>query len=242
MLLAVERYMMSARQKDLLRQVEYPESDGQPMGETDKHRQLMIDLIESLKTWFASEADVYVSGNLMCYYEERNPSQSISPDVFVVRGAAKHERRVYKFWEEPAPNVVLEISSRKTRKDDFGKKKDLYAWLGVREYFVFDPEAKLRAPLRVFRLHGTEFVEEIVTGHQVMSHELGLELVIDGHTLRLWNPRAHEYLRTPAEEALARQVEAARAEREAARAEAEAARAARLAAKLRELGLDPDQL
>jgi hypothetical protein len=54
--------------------------------------------------------------------------------VFVVRGAAKHERRIYKFWEEPAPNVVLEISSRKTRKEDLGKKKDLYAWLGVREY------------------------------------------------------------------------------------------------------------
>ena len=219
---------MSARQKDLLKAVEYPESDGQPMAETDKHRQLMINIIESLKTHFAAEPDVYVSGNLMCYYEENNPKASISPDVFVVRGAAKHERRIYKFWEEPAPQVVLEISSRKTRKEDFGKKKELYAWLGVREYFVFDPDAKLRAPLRVFRLHRTDLVEEMVTGNRIISHELGLDLENTGETLRLFDPRTQAFLLTPAESY--------------ARAEEEAARANRLAAKLRELGLDPDQL
>jgi Uma2 family endonuclease len=195
----------------------------------------MIDLLEALKTYFAAQPDVYVSGNLMCYYEENNPKVSISPDVFVVRGAAKHERRIYKFWEEPAPNVVLEISSKKTRKEDFGKKKELYAWLGVREYFVFDPDAKLRAPLRVFRLHGKAYVEEMVIGNRVLSSELGLELVLIEKTLRLFNPRTQEFLRTPAEEATARQQAEARAEEEAARA-------ARLAAKLRALGLDPEQI
>ncbi len=33
---------------------------------------------------------------------------------------------------------------------------NLYAWLGVREYFVFDPEYKLQPPLRAFRLHGAD--------------------------------------------------------------------------------------
>ena len=219
---------MSARQKDLLKHVEYPESDGQPMGETDLHRKLMSHLIEMLEIHFAAQADVYVSGNLMCYYEENNPAKSISPDVFVVRGVAKGERRIYKFWEEPAPNVVLEISSKKTRKEDLGKKKDLYAWLGVREYFVFDPEYKLQPPLRAFRLHGQELVAEIIQQNRVWSAELGLELVNDGQTMRLWDPQAGEFLRTPAEEAAARQ-------------EAEH-RAARLAAKLRALGLDPEQI
>lgn len=218
---------MSARQKDILRKIDYPESDGQPMGETDQHRQLMINLIEALKTYFASEPDVYVSGNLMCYYEENQPQKSVSPDVFVVRGAANHDRHIYKFWEEPVPNVVLEISSRKTRKEDFGKKKGLYAWLGVREYFVFDPEARLRAPLRAFRLHGNELVEEIVIGQRIMSYELGLELVQTGDTLRLYNPQSKEFLLTPAESYV--------------RATEEAARASRLAAKLRDLGLDPEQ-
>lgn len=219
---------MSARQQDLRKAIEYPESDGQPLGETDKHRKLISHLIEMLEIYFAAQPDVYVSGNLMCYYEENNPKVSISPDVFVVKGAAKHERRVYKFWEEPVPQVVLEITSRKTRKDDFGEKKDLYAWLGVQEYFVFNPDAKLRAPLRAFRLHQGAFVEAIVTNQRVLSEELGLELVVVNKTLRLFDPHTQEFLRTPAEEAIARQ-------------EAEE-RVARLAAKLRELGLDPDQL
>jgi Uma2 family endonuclease len=212
---------MSARQKDLLKHIEYPESDGQPMGETDQHIQLMIDLRMALQTFFLADQQVYVGSNLMCYYVEGDASKSVSPDVFVVRGAAKHERRVYKFWEEPVPQVVLEISSRKTRLDDLGEKKDLYAWLGVREYFVFNPEARWRAPLRVFRLRGKDFVEEMVTGNRVTSDELGLELVIVEKTLRLFDPRTKEFLRTPAEEA---------------------ARAARLAAKLRALGFDPEQL
>ncbi len=226
--------VMSARQKDLLRQVEYPESDGQPMGETDKHILLMMYLRFALDEYFRTTERVYVGSNLMCYYVEGDPTKSVSPDVFVVRGAEKGERRIYKFWEEPTPNFVLEISSRKTRKEDFGKKKELYAWLGVREYFVFDPEARLRAPLRAFRLRGDELVEEIVSQNRVFSHELGLELVNTGQTLRLWNPATKEFLRTPAEEAAGRQAA------EIARQVAET-RAARLAAKLRELGLDPDQ-
>jgi Uma2 family endonuclease len=226
---------MSARQQDLRKYIDYPESDGQPMGETDKHILLMFTFRFMLDEYYRAVERVYVGSNLMCYYVEGDPTKSISPDVFVVLGAEKGERRIYKFWEEPAPNVVLEISSRKTRKDDLGKKKEIYAWLGVREYFVFDPEYKLQPPLRTFRLRGQELIEEIVSQNRVISHELGLELVNDGSTLRLWNPRTQEFLRTPAEEAVARQEEAARAK-------TEAARAARLAAKLRELGIDPDQL
>jgi hypothetical protein len=40
----------------------------------------------------------------------------------------------------------------------------------VREYFVFDPEAKLRSPLRAFRLRGAESVEEMVAGNCVLIH------------------------------------------------------------------------
>ena len=212
---------MSARQQDLRRDIEYPEADGQPMGETDKHILLMMTLRFMLDEFFRQQERIYVGSNLMCYYVEGDPTKSVSPDLFVVRGAEKEERRVYKFWEEPAPQMVLEISSRKTWKADLTAKKDLYAWLGVREYFIFDPDYKLQPPLRAFRLHGQELVEEIVRSNRVVSHELGLELVNDGKTLRLLNPLSKEFLRTPAEET---------------------ARAVRLAAKLRELGLDPDQL
>ena len=89
----------------------------------------------------------------------------------------------------------------------------------------------------------------MVTGQRVLSHELGLELVQTGETLRLGDPRTGEFLLTPAEsyaraaaEANARQAaEAAREQAQTAQHKAEQ-RAARLAAKLRALGLDPDQL
>jgi Uma2 family endonuclease len=275
---------MSAREKDLRKYIEYPESDGQPMGETDKHILLMMNLRFVLDEFFRTTERVYVGSNLMCYYVEGNPTKSISPDVFVVRGAEKGERRIYKFWEEPAPQVVIELSSRKTRKADLTDKKDIYAWLGVREYYIFDPEYKLNPPFRSFRLHGQELIEEIVAGNRVMSHELGLELVNDGQALRLRNPQTGEFLRTPPEEFAAHrnaqvrvaqevaradqetaraeqeaararletmraqqeaaraQQEALRAQQEALRAQQEAARADRLAAKLRELGLDPEEI
>jgi Uma2 family endonuclease len=248
---------MSARQKDLRTYIEYPESDGKPMAETDKHRQLMTTLIDTLQLHFAAEAEVYVSGNLLLYYVEGDKNQSVAPDVFVVRGVAKHERRTYQVWEEgQAPQVVFEISSRSTKNEDLREKKDIYALLGVREYFIFDPEYKLKPPFRAFRWHRQELVEQVVTQNRVKSEALGLELVNTGKTLRLFNPQTNEFLRTLPEEAAARQQaeyraaeqsvraqqEARHAAQETARAEQEAARAARLAAKLRELGLDPDQI
>ena len=199
-------------------EIEYPESDGEPMAETDKHRDLMFDLIASLKNHFADKPDVYVSGNLLLYYVEDDSSKSVAPDVFVVRGVGKHERRIYQLWAETkAPNIVVEVSSRKTKKEDLGWKKQLYAWLGVQEYFIFDPEYKLKPPLRAYRLRGGQYVEEAVTGGRVMSDELKLELVNTGKTLRLRDPQTNSYLLTPQEEAAARRQ--AEAENENLRAE-----------------------
>src|SRR5437764_10284646 len=61
----------------------YPTSDGKPMGETDWHRKLMNLLIEMLEDFFASQR-VYVSGNLLLFYEQGNRRRHVSPDVFVV--------------------------------------------------------------------------------------------------------------------------------------------------------------
>ena len=133
----------------------YPEGDGKPMAETPVHRDELIRLIQTLQDAFAGRADVYVSGNMMLYYEEGNPRASASPDVFVVIGVPKlPERRVYKVWEEGAPpTVVMEITSRSTRREDLHKKWELYIRLGVREYILYDPLGEyLRPPLQGFRL------------------------------------------------------------------------------------------
>ena len=41
----------------------YPESDGKHKAETDIHRDLMTDLISTLKNYFIARSDVYVLGN-----------------------------------------------------------------------------------------------------------------------------------------------------------------------------------
>lgn len=50
----------------------YPTTDGKPMAETDWHRELMIALIQMLKGFYESLANVYVSGNLLIFYEPGN--------------------------------------------------------------------------------------------------------------------------------------------------------------------------
>lgn len=98
------------------REIYYPVADGAPMGETDFHISLIIELILTLRLHFAAAPDVYVAGDLMFYYVEGDPKKVVSPDVMVVRGVGKEKRRVYKLWEEErVPEVVIEISSRKTR-------------------------------------------------------------------------------------------------------------------------------
>jgi hypothetical protein len=63
----------------------YPTSDGKPLAETDWHRELMLDLIKMLQAFFLAAPRVYVSGNLLIFYQKGNKRKHVSPDVFVRR-------------------------------------------------------------------------------------------------------------------------------------------------------------
>jgi Uncharacterized protein conserved in cyanobacteria, COG4636 len=170
--------------------IEYPESDGKPVGETDVHRREILHTIETLERHFRDAPDIYVSGNLMFYYEEGNPSAVVSPDVFVVKGVRKGLRRTYKLWEEGvAPCVVIEMTSRSTRLEDKGNKRALYAQLGVREYFLFDPLGEyLKPPLQGFTLVDGEYAAlPVESDGGIISRELGLKLYRDETVLRLFD-------------------------------------------------------
>ena len=71
---------------------DYPTGDGRPMAETDLHRQLMMDLLETLTDWFASDPLTYVSGNILLFYEPGNRRRHLSPDLLVVRGIPNRQR------------------------------------------------------------------------------------------------------------------------------------------------------
>ena len=180
-------------------QIEYPESDGKPMAESEIHLLQLLALVFVLRTFFEHAQDVYVGGNMMMYYVEGEPTEVVVPDVFIVRGVPKHLRRVYKIWEEgKGPDVVIELSSRSTRIQDLREKRALYEELGVQEFYIFDPLGEyLQPPLRAHRL--VDGVYEITNGTQVYSQVLGLELRVQGDTLRLFDPKRGEYLLTPPE-------------------------------------------
>jgi Uma2 family endonuclease len=171
--------------------VHYPETDGKPMAETDVHIDVLIHLREALRDHFRDAPQVYVAGNMLLYYEEGNPAACVAPDVFVVQGVAKGERRTYRLWEEgQPPTVVFEITSRGTRLEDLGTKRALYTMLGVREYFVYDPLGEyLQPPLQGYRLQAGEYQRMPRAGEgQLASQELGLELRVEEGRLRLVNP------------------------------------------------------
>ena len=211
-------------------EVVYPESDGKPLGETDAHRREILAIIAMLEQYFMANADVYVSGNLMFYYEEGNSKAVVSPDVFVVKGVPKKERRTYKLWEEKLPPVaVFEITSRSTRLEDKGTKRELFAELGVREYFLFDPLSEyLKPPLQGLRLAGEEYITiEPDADGALVSEELGLRILRDGIYLRLIDKATSQPLLRPSELDAARRLaeERARAaEQEVERLRAELAR------------------
>ena len=134
----------------------YPDSDGQPIAETDFQRKPLWYANDALARRYRGRPDVYVSANLFVYYEEGNPRAVVAPDVFVVLGVAGHDRRTYKVWEEgKGPDFVLEVTSRSTRGTDQGSKRQVYAKLGVSEYWRFDPTGDyLDPPLVGERLEG----------------------------------------------------------------------------------------
>ncbi|WP_058996016.1 Uma2 family endonuclease [Leptolyngbya sp. NIES-2104] len=211
----------------------YPESDGNPMTESDPTRDYLVYSVEALNLYFQNRPDVYVSGNLFVYYERGVPDAVVSPDVFVIFGVEKKQRRTYKAWEEgnQLPSFVLEVTSKTTRGNDEQDKPQKYVRMGVSEYFQYDPTGDyLNPPLKGSRLVENRYelipLTTLPDGSlSLYSQSLGLELRVTDGKLRYYEPQTETKLLTHAETDQARQeAEQARQEAEQARQEAEQAR------------------
>ncbi len=120
-------------------EIEYPESDGEPMAETDDHRDELAELVFTLKRYFRDRDDVYVSGNLFVYYQEGDPGKRRAPDVFVVFGVPNNQRRTYRLWDEgKAPVMAIELTSKGTKREDEKIKPGIYAGWGIEYLFLYD--------------------------------------------------------------------------------------------------------
>jgi Uma2 family endonuclease len=224
--------------------IEYPETDGQPMGETDLHRDWMFRIIDLLKRRYRGQ-QVYVTGDLLFYYEEGNPARFVVPDAMVVKDCDPGRRRTFKLWEEKRlPNAVFETTSRYTKREDSTYKPQLYERLRIPEYFLYDPTADyLRPPLQGYRLTEDRYVRiEPDADGRFHCQELGLWLRLEDRELCMYDCQTGQRLLTEAEaERAAAEAERAAAEAERVAAEADLAAAAaeieRLRAKLREQGI-----
>ena len=180
----------------------YPDSDGQPMGETPRHVRIILHSYDVLDYWFRDKHDVFVAANMFLYYVRGDRHKHVSPDVFVVKGIPKikvPERRSYRLWEEgKGPSAVLEITSATTWDEDAEDKFDLYQdVLHVGEYFLFDPYSEnLKTGLAGYRLvRGKYQVIKPVQG-RLPSKMLELNLENDHGKLRFFNPVSRQYLPT----------------------------------------------
>lgn len=200
-------------------EIEYPESDGQPMGESDLHRDWMFQIIERLKRRYAGQ-QVYVTGNLIFYYVEGDSKQCIVPDAFVVLGASPHRRKIYKLWEEQrVPSVVFEVTSSSTRWNDLEQKPELYARLGIQELFLYDPTAEYLEPsLQGHRLEGDGYTPITSDAEgALVSEQLGIRLLLAEGDLVMRDQQTNEIIKSAAEAAEAAEEKVRELEAELAR-------------------------
>jgi len=138
---------------------QFPESDGEPMAETSANVVQMVDLIYALRTLLIAQQRMpaTVSGNQFVYYNPLNGRDNISPDVYVVFDSTVMGPARWQTWVEGKfPDIVFEITSPSTEQQDLSNgprgKRRLYAQLGAREYYIYDPQLAMAPPFRGFSL------------------------------------------------------------------------------------------
>ncbi|MFN8786614.1 MAG: Uma2 family endonuclease [Pseudanabaena sp.] len=255
---------MSTAASNTLPEIDYPDSDGNPMSDNTEQYRWIVIIKENLEIMFADDPNVFIAGDLL-WYPVRYTQKRFAPDVMVAIGRPKGRRGSYKQWLEDniAPQVVFEIlsPSNKDRRgmDSLEEKFDFYETYGVKEYYIYDPDDLLLegwqrvgdrlvkipsmmdwvSPLLGIRFDwatGQELVLSRPDGQRFLS-SIELDHRLQQSKIQVWQEQQRaEQERKRAE------IQRQRAEQESQRAEQESQRANRLAARLRELGIDPDDV
>ena len=209
--------------------VEYPSSDGRMIAELSKHGDAILYTLATLRVWFERHDRVQVGASMLLYYKEGDNTKRVTLDLFVAP-ELESLPPCFKVWETGRPpSFVLEVSSPSTEDRDRGEKQDLYASIGVKEYWRFHPTGLLEGSRRAgTRLEGGTLrglgYEPLATrtDGSVRSEVLGLDVRVDerpgrSHLLRFRDPKTGRDLLT-FEESEQGRLEAERRRREAERA------------------------
>lgn len=228
----------------------YPSSDGEPLAETGFHLRALFILFQLLQDWLKRQRKTFIACDMFWYWERGNKKKCRAPDLMVIKGVGRRQRRCYLAWQHEGtpPCFIVELVSKDTWNEDSVVKLDLYARLGVKEYFLFDVDAR-HIPTRLlgYRLDARGRYQAIEPDHRgrLYSEELQILLKADKKILRLLDPQTGRRLLLPDERAERErqraELQRQRAQRADQRAQQADQRADRLAQRLRELGLNPDE-
>ncbi|MCZ2342439.1 MAG: Uma2 family endonuclease, partial [Bacteroidales bacterium] len=118
----------------------YPETDGQPMAENTLQWDWIVKIVGELREQYAGQ-DVFVAGDLFWYPVEGDPKTVTAPDILVVFGRPAGYRGSYRQWLEGglAPQVVFEVLSPSNTDEEMAAKLAFFERFGVEEYYVIDP-------------------------------------------------------------------------------------------------------
>ena len=229
--------------------------------ENFRHEIIRTELAATLRPRMArlhgDRAVVASDVGLYARREDRS-AKPLAPDILVslTAGAidapgtpAAPDRMSYKLWQEPVPDLVIEIVSFGSGEKDTVDKPNRYKAIGIPEYWIFDPERHQIARGLTGRLlvDGTYTVASPTwpTADQLpvppgaipyWSAVLGLYLYADDKDLRLHDPQTGR-IKTVEEEFAAREAaeEAQRTAEGARRAAEEAQRTAEEARRAAEI-------
>lgn len=234
-------------------EVIYPERDGQPMSDNTKQFRWIVTIKENLESLFTNDPSVFVAGDLLWYPVEGSNTIRQAPDAMVVFGRSKGDRGSYQQWLEGniPPQVVFEILSPGNRLAETAKKYKFYNQYGVEEYYVYDPDDNEL----IGWLRSDSYLDVIENMSGWISPRLQIRFEITADTMEIYRPDGERFLsftelgqlrdqerqRADQERQRADQ-EQQRADQERQRADQERQRADRLAERLREMGINPEEV
>lgn len=213
---------------------ELDSEDGENL-ESDWHRKEINLLLDQILQFRLGRTDYYAGGNMFIFFSEAQVRDRDyrGPDFFFVDQVdGTRMREWWATWSEGGrtPDVVIELNSPRTKKEDLGTKKHIYEKvLRVPDYYCYDPR---KEELLGWRLSGTTYEPlKADANGRLDCQSLGLKLGLWRGTFQgfeaIWLrffDQDGQVIPTPAE-AEHRRAEAAQAEATTAKAEATAAKA-----------------
>lgn len=180
----------------------YPSTDGKPLAESFLHLYAILTILEVLLQYLDGQQATVLADQFL-YYSEGRPRLRVAPDVMVIFGVEPGPRDNYKIWEEgEAPAAIFEVTSPRTRSQDMSFKKTLYAQLGVREYWLFDPKDEwIDGQLLGYELDGETYRK--LPLDPPISRVLNLRLSVEGALLAFYRQDTGDRLLPPKELAIA---------------------------------------